>query len=354
MSQPETNNSDVKNSLVARRKAINLKPLNISKESLVKTDLLQPEKSLPLVVHPLMKGVNLTAWAAANRQFIEGKLLEHGGLLFRGFAIKDAPEYEQFIKAISGELLEYQERSSPRSRIAGNIYTSTDYPASQSIFVHNENSYQRTFPLKIFFFCHTPAQSGGETPIADCRRVFQRIGRQIRNRFEEKGWMYVRNFGDGFGLSWQTAFQTNCKSVVEDHCRRNGILVEWKSGDRLRTRSILPAVEKHPRTGERVWFNHATFFSVTTLESSLREALLADFGPEELPTNTFYGDGTPIEPEALESLREAYMLETVTFPWQRGDVLLLDNMLVAHGRAPYEGHRKILVGMAEPFTRTHV
>jgi alpha-ketoglutarate-dependent taurine dioxygenase len=35
----------------------------------------------------------------------------------------------------------------------------------------------------------------------------------------------------------------------------------------------------------------------------------------------------------------------ISFRWERGDVLLLDNYLVAHGRNPYEGPRKILVAM---------
>jgi hypothetical protein len=97
-----------------------------------------------------------------------------------------------------------------------------------------------------------------------------------------------------------------------------------------------------------VWFNHATFFHVTTLESEVRDVLVRTLGPEDLPTNTCYGDGSLIEPDVLDELREAYRQETVTFHWQEGDILLLDNMLVAHGRACYSGRRKILVGMAEP------
>jgi hypothetical protein len=97
-----------------------------------------------------------------------------------------------------------------------------------------------------------------------------------------------------------------------------------------------------------VWFNHAAFFHISTLEPSAQEVLLAGSGEEELPNNTYYGDGSPIEFSVLEEIREAYRRETVSFSWQEGDLLMLDNMLVAHGRNPYVGRRKILVAMADP------
>lgn len=306
---------------------------------------------LPLVIEPDAERVDIVAWAARNREFIETEVVRHGGILFRGFDITTPVTFEKLCRAVSTELLEYNERSSPRTQVSPNVYTSTDYPANQPIFLHNENSYQRTFPQKIFFFCLTPAQTGGETPIADCRKVFQRISPKVRERFMEKGWLYVRNLGDGFGLPWQAVFQTESPEVVERECLRKGIKVEWKPDQRLRLSTVLPAVVKHPQSGELSWFNHATFFHITTLDAALREVLLEEFDEEDLPTNTFYGDGSRIEPQVLEELREAYREETVSFPYEAGDVMLLDNMLTAHGRAPYSGPRKILVAMADAVNR---
>ena len=332
--------------LGVRRRAVSMAP-----EALVEMRPLLPDSALPLLVEPRVRGLDLAAWAANNRPLIDDLLIRHGGLLFRGFAMAGAVDLEGFIRAASGEALEYRERSSPRSAVEGRIYTSTDYPPSHAIFLHNENSYQSVWPLKIFFFCQQPAAVGGATPIADCRRVFAQIEPAVRERFAAKGWMYVRNFGDGLGLDWKTVFQTDDKAAVEVHCAKSGIGVEWKAGDRLRTRAVRPAVTRHPKTGELLWFNHATFFHVSTLEPAIREALLAEMAEDELPANTYYGDGEPIEPEVLDHLRALYDRETVSFPWQRGDVLLLDNMTVAHGRAPFQGERKILVGMAEPVAR---
>ena len=336
---------------VKKLPAIKRKAVSITLEALTRESYLHPGATLPLVIEPALENVNLIAWATENREQIERSLLQHGGILFRGFPVRTLEGFQEFCRTLSGELLEYRERSSPRSKVYGNVYSSTDYPADQTIFLHNEHSYSLTFPLRIYFYCDTPAAECGETPIADTRRVFKRLPAHVVQRFIEKKWMYVRNFGDGFGLSWETVFQTSDKQAVERYCAAAGIEVEWKPGNRLRTRQVREAITIHPRTGEPIWFNHATFFNVSTLEPHIRATLLAEFAEEDLPNNSYYGDGSRIEPEVLEQLRNAYQQELVTFPWHKGDVLLLDNMLAAHGRAPYAGERRILVAMAEPVTR---
>jgi alpha-ketoglutarate-dependent taurine dioxygenase len=315
---------------------------------MVRAEPLFVDRDLPLVVRPAVPGASVAAWAASHGDLISSYLLKHGGILLRGFGLATTVDFEAALRAIAGELLEYRERSSPRSAVGEKVYTSTDYPPDQPIFLHNENSYQMTWPKRIYFFCATPPSTGGETPIADTRRVYARIDPEIRERFESKGWTYVRNFGDGMGLPWQTVFQTQSREKVEEHCRNNGIEVEWKDGGRLRTRARRRVAARHSESGDMTWFNHATFFHVSTLAEPYREALLEEFAEEDLPANTYYGDGTPIEAEVLEHLRAAYQAEAVSFPWELGDLLILDNMLVAHGRAPYAGPRKILVGMSHP------
>jgi alpha-ketoglutarate-dependent taurine dioxygenase len=322
-----------------------------SPEALVRSRRFAPGQELPLVLEPATNGVDIRAWARESRPWIDQKLAQHGGLLFRGFDLRSVEDFEGLVRDIRGDLLEYKERSSPRSQVAGNVYTSTDHPPSQPIFLHNENSYQSAWPLYIFFYCHTAPQEGGETPIADTRAVYDRLPAEVRRRFE-KGWMYVRNFGGGFGLDWRTVFQTDDRRTVEEYCRENGIGIEWREGDRLRTRAIRPATAVHPRTGEKIWFNHATFFHVSTLEPEIRDALTVELEEGDLPANTYYADGSPIEPETLATLRDAYARETVKFSWQQGDLLMLDNMMVAHARAPFRGPRKILVAMAEPISRS--
>jgi alpha-ketoglutarate-dependent taurine dioxygenase len=203
--------------------------------------------------------------------------------------------------------------------------------------------------MKLWFLCTKAAKQGGETPIADSRAVFNRIDPKIRERFMQKKVRYTRNYGLGLDLSWQNAFQTESKSEVEAYCRGAGIEFEWLDEAHLRTHQVCQAVASHPKTGEMVWFNQAHLFHLSNLKPEIRESLLTLFKEADLPRNAYYGDGTSIEPAVLDEIREIYRQEAVLFPWREGDMLMLDNMLIAHGRAPFVGPRKVVVGMAELF-----
>lgn len=307
---------------------------------------LRPDGELPAVATPAFPGVDLRGWAASHRELVEQKLLGSGGILFRGFGIASASELEAFCAALTPDLMGYGERSTPRREVGGKVYTSTEYPADQAIPMHNELSYTDSWPAKVWFYCHLPASHGGETPIADSRQVYREIDPAVRGQFIERQVMYVRNFGEGLGLTWQEVFQTGEAAAVEEYCRGAGIELEWRPGGRLRTRVVRPAVTRHPATGEDVWFNQAHLHHVSALPEAARQALLDVVSPDDLPFNTFYGDGSEIETAALDEVRRAYAAASIHFPWQRGDVLMLDNVLVAHGRAPYRGERRILVTMA--------
>ena len=199
--------------------------------------------------------------------------------------------------------------------------------------------------MRIWFYCVKAAERGGETPIADSRRVFQRIDPGIRQRFIEREVLYVRHYGEGLDLSWENVFQTTSRSEVEAYCRGAGIEWQWGDAGRLRTRQRCQAVATHPKTGETVWFNQAHLFHVSSLEAEVRRSLVSTVNPGDLPRNAYYGDGAEIDDSCLDEIRACYRQEAVIFPWQAGDVLMLDNMLTAHARDPYEGERRILVAM---------
>jgi alpha-ketoglutarate-dependent taurine dioxygenase len=304
----------------------------------------EPDRHLPLIVTPRVD-VDLADWSRDHADCVTGWLHRHGAVLFRGFDV-GMDRFAAVAESLAGAALPYRERSSPRTQLGPGVYTSTDHPADQAIALHNENSYQTEYPARLVFGCLLPAEAGGETPLADCRRVFARIPPDIVDTFRRRHIRYVRTYGDVVGLSWQEAFQDNDRSRVDEYCLAHGISAHWRPDGGLRTERIGPALATHPHTRETVWFNHAAFFHVSTLDPPVARALIAQFGEDGLPANTYYGDGAPIGAAALDTIRAAYRDEMVAEPWRRGDVLLVDNLLVAHGRAPFRGERRVVVSMA--------
>jgi len=344
MLKTEAQKPSIRNLLAKERK-----PINISPDEMVRTTYLHPEQTLPLVIQSNLDGLDLAAWAEQNLEYLEKELHKHGAILFRDFAVESARKFRLFAKAISQELVEYYERTVHRQTIESQIYTASEYPAEHPIPMHNEYSFSHVWPLKLWFYCVKPADRGGASLIADSRRVYELIPQHVRDAFINKQVTYSRNYGEGLDLTWEDAFQSTDKAEVEEYCRVAHISFEWKDGNRLRTRQVRQGVARHARTGEMVWFNQAHLFHVSSLEQSARESLLTFFKDEDLPRHAFFGDGSVIEDSALEAVRAAYRQATVAVAWQPGDVLMMDNMLVAHGREPFAGSRQLLVAMAELF-----
>ncbi len=290
--------------------------------------------------------------AAVASNLVARSLADSGALLFRGFQVDDAAGFHDFAAGFGHDLLSYDFASTPRRRIDRGVYSSTEYPAHQWIPQHNEQSYTLRWPLKIWFYCAVAAERGGETPIADSRAVHRRIDPAIRRRFAERGVLYVRNYGNGLDVPWEDVFGTDRRDEVEAFCRDQQIAWEWLDDGALRTRQLCQAETRHPTTAEMLWFNQAHLFHVSGLEPAVRDSLLAAVDEIDLPRNAYDGDGTPIEDAVLDEIRAAYQAEMLRFTWQPGDVLMLDNMLMSHGRAPFEGKRRVLVAMAEPWPPT--
>jgi alpha-ketoglutarate-dependent taurine dioxygenase len=319
----------------------------LSRQRITASDL-KPIGGLPILLDVETSGLDAVNWAEEYQQDIQSLIKINGAVLIRGLKAHGSTQFGRILSILFGsELLEYTYRSTPRTRLRGNVYTATEYPASEVIPQHNENSYSRNWPNRIGFMCALPAETGGETPIGESRVVYNMLPKPIRDKFEQKGVMYVRNYS-ALDLPWSVVFQTDDRSRVEDYCKANELDYEWLENDRLRTRQVTPATAAHPHTGGKIWFNQAHLFHVSSLGKDVAETLLASLGEENLPRNSYYGDGSPIEPEALELIRSIYEQTKIKFAWRKNDLLLLDNMLFTHGREPYTGARKVLVGMACP------
>lgn len=293
--------------------------------------------------------IALKDWILTNKTLVDRTYAKEGLLLFRGFDVAGNQAFQDTTALLSNELMDYTEPSTPRSKVADKVYTSTEYPKDQYIPMHNEHSYSNHWPQKVWFYCAQPAELGGETPISDSRRVYQLIDPAICEEFERKGVMYVRNFSEGLDLPWQQVFQTEDKAQVEAYCEKAGIAYEWKKDGNLRTRQVCQATFVDPHTQEKVWFNQAHLFHLSSLDSSVQEFLIDQCGIDNVPRNSCFGDGTCIPDRYLEAIRDAYQRTQLIFSWEKSDMLMVNNVLFAHGRHPFSGPRKVMVAMAEPY-----
>lgn len=278
---------------------------------------------------------------------ISEKLLDHGAILLRGFGISDVARFESVVAAMPGRGLDYIYRSTPRTSVGTKIFTATEFPPALEIPLHNENAYQRDWPLKIAFCCIDAATTGGQTPIADMRAVTQALGSDLLNEFESRQIKYIRHYRPYADLSWQTVFQTQDRDEVTRYCEANDIASVWLDKQTLRTTQTCQGVARHPVTGERLLFNQAHLFHVSSLGAEAAKALIVGFGIDRLPRHACFGDDGELDVELLQKIRDAMNAAAIEVVWQPGDVLLLDNMQVAHGRRPFTGKRQLLAALLD-------
>lgn len=335
-------------SKIGKLRALRSRPRqSVEPTTLVEKTEAAPGASLPRLYLARTQDLDPVGWAQGESEPIQEDLLKYGAILFRGFGLDGVPGFEAFAGALCGELFaEYGDL--PKEEKGDKVYHSTPYPEDKTILFHNESSHMHRWPRHQFFYSVTVAPEGGETPIVDCRDVYQRLDPQLARCFEEKGLLYVRNFLSGFDVSWQDFFRTSDRSAVERFAEAAGMELKW-TGDELETRQHAPAVIRHPATGEPVFFNQIQLHHPACLDADVRESLSAIVGTEKFPRNVMYGDGTPIEDSVVEEVTQIYWDASVALPWQEDDVIMVDNMLVAHARNPFSGPRKIVVAMGDLF-----
>ncbi|WP_392667057.1 TauD/TfdA family dioxygenase [Streptomyces sp. LN785] len=292
------------------------------------------------------------AWLEAIAGNLKMALHEHGALFLRGLPISGVDEFAAVRDRLIPAATPYREKATPRSDFGQGVFSSTDLPAPQRIHMHNENSYTLAFPGLLVFACLTAPTTGGATPVADCRKVLRSIPAPLVRKMRSVGWQLTRNYSDHLSTDWKTAFSSEETAAVERYCTENLISFEWQQDGNLRTRQLRPGIMRHPDTGDEVWFSHLSFWNEWALDADLHEVLVDEFGRENLPFNTAFGDGEPLTQSELRTIQAAYDEATVRETWQPGDLLLVDNILTAHARDPFEGDRKIVVAMGDPVDLT--
>lgn len=323
-----------------------LKPqaIKIQTEQLVRMQPFGTDKSLPFLMQAMHADLNSGSWLGSHQELIQEKLLRHGAILFRDFSIPDESAFEAFAAKLCLELFgEYGDLPAKKGR----IYGVTPYPPDYAILFHSESSHMHRWPSRQFFYCKVPAAQGGETPIIDNRAIYRALEPEIVEEFRAKGLRYTRNFITNVDVSWQDFFKTESKKEVETYCQEFGIDCEWPSADHLTTHQFSPGVILHPVTKEPLFFNQIQLHHTAFLDPKVLEALLAMVPREHLPRQVTFGDGTQIPDAMARHIEKVSWEHSVSFPWQHGDVLMVDNMLVAHGRNPYKNPREMFVAMGD-------
>jgi alpha-ketoglutarate-dependent taurine dioxygenase len=341
MAETESKTTQLSSLRTAKRRTVDVSQLNP-----VTTSHLPGLPDLPLVIEPGTPDVDLPGWLAANTGAMDDHLYRHGAVLLRGFGAGSVERFEQAAAAICRTLFrEYGDL--PREGDSAQVYKSTPYPQDQVIAFHNESSHLHEWPMRQFFSCIVAAQQGGETPIVDCRQVYRKLRPELAKQFATRGLRYVRNFIESVDVSWSRFYGTDDRAVVERKCAETGVELAWEDDGTLRTWRQAPAVLTHPRTHETVFFNQLALHHPSCLDPDTRQSLESLYGVEGLPRNVFWGDGEVIDDEIVAEVRELMDRESLAFAWREGDILVIDNMLVAHSRSTFVGPRKIVVALGD-------
>ena len=183
---------------------------------------LQPGK--PPVLQVEASG-DAARWATEHRDALRAFVAEHGSLLVRGLALRDAAETEAVFRQL-GSLMTEREAFAPRHRYAEGVYSASKWPPNEHMCVHHELSYTLEPPGLILFACLVASTAGGETPVADSPNVLNALPADLVERFERVGWLLIRNYNDDIGASVADAFGADDRRAVEGYCHANAIQFE--------------------------------------------------------------------------------------------------------------------------------
>ncbi|WP_387489373.1 TauD/TfdA family dioxygenase [Photorhabdus sp. RM96S] len=315
--------------------------------------VLPMENSAPLIIQPRVRGVDVAFFLHKYRSEFNALLCEFGAILLRASGVEAAEDFKRISDSISPESIPYDEKSTPRASLKDvqHVYTSTEYPSRLKIDLHCENSYAHVWPNKVLFWCKRPAEQGGETLLADTRKVLATLPSWLVAECQHSAVHYHRTFSAELGYEWQVAFDVNSVPELEAKLSLKGYNWEWKDGNLLTLRTGK-WLSEHPNTKEQVWFNHAHFFHSSSIASALgHDPDSARNMAAALPYQVTF-ESKAIDDSAVARIRSAFQACSYSLPMKRGDVLVIDNMLMAHGRNAFEGKREVFVIMTEPNTHS--
>ncbi|RAK77733.1 Clavaminate synthase-like protein [Aspergillus fijiensis CBS 313.89] len=292
------------------------------------------------------------------------QLARHGTILFRDLPIRNAEDFSRFAHAFGYKPHEIIGIVVDRPLLAPNVAPANEAPKEVLIYNHNESPQVPHAPEYVFFYGHRAPKQGGESPISSSLELFNRAQREIPefiDELAEKGilsrvtYKVEQQFAGGstlrqaFGKEFQPGDDEETKRrKVEAQIARYGrggyTTWEWSKDDDGQTQLVLthrlPAIRTQPGT------NLPTLFTGLT---AYWKRWQVNSGARRNDTQQLFGDGTPIPDKYLAHLAKITDEIRVLHRWEKGDVLVFDNIVAQHGREPWQGEQSDRVVMASLF-----
>jgi alpha-ketoglutarate-dependent taurine dioxygenase len=287
-------------------------------------------------------------WAEEHRTDLDTLLLHHGAVLVTGAGVRSPADLSTLRERLGRRPAQSTDRFARRQDHGDGVYSWPEWAPDRDMCLHHEQSHGVRLPGLLLMGCLATPAYGGAMLVGDTRAVLGHLPERLATRFESTGWTLRRNFRPYLGLSWSEAFATADPEELRQRCADDLVGCSWSKDGTLRTAQRRATVVTHPVTGERCWFNDVAFFNQWSVAPAERGVLLSAFGPLGIPSNTLFGDGDPLTGEDYDAIMGAYEAATVRVEWAVGDLLLLDNVLTAHGREPYQGRWEVAVALADP------
>lgn len=310
-------------------------------------------------------------WLARHRDSILCELRSAGVVLLRGFsAALPADVFPALLRSLGTPMKDYLGGSTPRTRLGSVTYSATELPGEYSIALHHEMSYLPQAPEAICFYCVQQSATGGGSVLAASRRVRAALPAEVESAFRERGVLVTRSLpprhsiylASGMSRPWQDVFATDDPARVEIVCRERHWVPSWCDDGTLRLQhGATSAYRQHPQTGEPVWFNQAHYYSPECMlrwaerdgrTSQARYILrLMERRDYDHLNQVTFADGSVIPPAYLLSIWDALVQSETVFTMDVGDIMVLDNYAVMHGRESFSGTRQLQVGLIERIFR---
>ncbi|KUE85909.1 hypothetical protein ASL20_26070 [Cupriavidus necator] len=323
----------------------------------VRCHVLQPGRP-PLFIEPagerLLDRAQFRQWSRTVRPALDALILEHGGIVLRGFPTAGTEDFADFIEQFPAFDGGYAGGRAPRETISGRVMEATRLSASVRLAVHSEMAYRRDYPRRIAFFSRKTAEVGGETLITDVRHLAERIDPELAGRLATLGSRTAINFGprrDADDASyahmdergWNQSFHTEDPAEVNRLCAERGLEPVWHEDGSLTVLNALEPFVVHPQTGRKLY--RSILHMLPQVENPEQD--LERRKRQKYPTGATLGNGERLTDAERAHIDQLCDQTTYSWPWRDGDVMVLDNLQVWHGRNPYQGTRDVQVALLD-------